>query len=67
MNKNLFAVLAFLCLTVAGTVLPQHVAAQPKTQDVVFGPVTTYNHKRGCTDNSVVGEVDSILSRCPVP
>ena len=47
MNKNLFAVLAVLCLTVAGAVLPQAVAAQQQTQDIVFGPVSTYNHKSG--------------------
>jgi len=47
MNKILFAVLAFLCLTFAGAVLPQRAAAQPKTQDVVFGPVSTFNHKSG--------------------
>jgi hypothetical protein len=68
MNKNLFAVLAVLCLTVAGAVLPQRVAAQQQTQDVVFGPVSTYNHKSGwfslarpgnwnVTDNSDAGEV----------
>ncbi len=47
MNKILFAVLAVLWVTVAGAVLPQRVAAQPKTQDVVFGPVNTYDHKSG--------------------
>jgi C1A family cysteine protease len=68
MNKNLFAVLAVLCLTVAGVVLPQRVAAQQQTQDVVFGPVSTYHHKSGwfslarpgnwnVTDNSGAGEV----------
>src|SRR5687767_11710331 len=68
MNKILFAILAFLCLTVAGAVLPQRVAAQQKTQEVVFGPVSTYNHKSGwfslarpgnwnVTDVSAVGEV----------
>lgn len=68
MNKNLFAVLAVLCLTVAGAVLSQRVAAQQQTQDVVFGPVSTYNHKSGwfslarpgnwnVTDNSRADEV----------
>lgn len=47
MNRNSFAVPAVLCLTVAGAVLPQRVAAQQKTQDIVFGPVSTYNHKSG--------------------
>lgn len=47
MSKNSFAVLAVLCLTVAGAVLPQRVVAQQKTQDIVFGPVSTYNHKSG--------------------
>lgn len=67
MNKSLFPILAILCLTVAGAVLPQHVAAQ-KTQDVVFGPVSTYKHKSGwfslarpgnwnVTDVSGAGEV----------
>jgi len=68
MNKNLFAVLAVLCLTVAGAVLPQRVAAQQQTKDVVFGPVSTYTHKSGwfslarpgnwnVTDVSAAGEV----------
>jgi hypothetical protein len=68
MNKNLLPVLAVLCLTVTGVVQPQRGAAQQKTQDVVFGPVSTYNHKSGwfslerpenwnVTDNSGAGEV----------
>lgn len=68
MNRNLFAVLAFLCLSVAGAVLPQGVAAHQKTSDIVFGPVSTYNHKSGwfslarpgnwnVTDVSDAGEV----------
>lgn len=68
MNKNLFAVLAVLCLTVAGAVLPQRVAAQQQTQDIVFGAVSTYTHKSGwfslgrpgnwnVTDNSGADEV----------
>jgi len=68
MNKNLFAVLAVLWLAVAGSVLPQPVAAQQQTQDIVFDPVSTYNHKSGwfslerpgnwnVTDNSGADEV----------
>ncbi len=38
----------YFALTVcAALLLPQRVAAQQKTQDVVFGPVSTYNHKSG--------------------
>ena len=68
MHKNLLAVLAVLCLTVTGSLLPQRVAAQQQTQDIVFGPVSTYTHKSGwfslgrpgnwnVTDNSGADEV----------
>lgn len=67
-NKNFFAVLAVFCLAVAGAVLPQPVAAQQQTQEIVFGPVSTYHHKSGwfslgrpgnwnVTDNSGADEV----------
>ena len=68
MKRNLFAVLAVLCLTVAGAEPPQRVAAQQKTSDIVVGPVSTYTHKSGwfslnrpgnwnVTDVSDAGEV----------
>lgn len=67
MNRNSFAVLAVLCLTVVAAVLPACVAAQ-QTKDVVFGPISTYTHKSGwfslarpgnwnVTDVSDAGEV----------
>lgn len=68
MNKNLSAALAVICLTITGAILPQRVAAQQQTQNIVFGPVSTYNHKSGwfslerpgnwnVTDNSGADEV----------